>query len=87
MTETHHIVFSGPVQGVFFRSTTKKLADRFGLKGFVSNLPNGSVELMVQGPATTVAKLENRLLMEFSCQIAHKEKLSCDPFDDFEIVR
>jgi len=44
-----HIIISGSVQGVFFRSTTKQAADRIGVKGFVKNLSDGTVETEVQG--------------------------------------
>jgi acylphosphatase len=34
---------SGRVQGVFFRASTKEVADQLGVKGFVKNEPNGDV--------------------------------------------
>lgn len=37
------ITVSGRVQGVGFRYTTKLVADRLGVKGYVKNLDNGSV--------------------------------------------
>ena len=45
-----HIVFSGTVQGVGFRFTVQKYALSFDLKGWVKNLPDGSVEVLVEGP-------------------------------------
>ena len=39
----------GRVQGVFFRANTKKKALELGLKGWIMNKKNGSVELMVEG--------------------------------------
>ena len=47
-TETHLIV-SGTVQGVFFRAKTKDHADRLNLKGYVKNLPDGRVEICIEG--------------------------------------
>ncbi|MEK6973532.1 MAG: acylphosphatase [archaeon] len=44
-----HIIVSGRVQGVFFRAFAKQAADSLGLKGFVRNLQNGSVEAIAQG--------------------------------------
>lgn len=49
-----HIVFSGSVQGVGFRFTALKIANRYHLTGYVRNLPNGSVEMLAQGPAETI---------------------------------
>ncbi|MFX0043068.1 MAG: acylphosphatase [Candidatus Hodarchaeota archaeon] len=51
----------GLVQGVFFRYTTRKVARKLGLTGYVKNLPNGCVLIEAEGP-------ENKLyeLLEFS---------------------
>ena len=45
-----HILFSGQVQGVGFRYTANRIAKRYGLAGFVRNLPDGDVEMLAQGP-------------------------------------
>jgi acylphosphatase len=45
---TYH--FSGHVQGVGFRYTTEDIAARFNVKGYVRNLPDGRVELVMEGP-------------------------------------
>ena len=37
------IKVSGKVQGVFFRASTKAVADQMGIKGFVKNEKDGSV--------------------------------------------
>ena len=44
-----HIYFSGRVQGVGFRFTSRQVAGRFDVAGWVKNLPNGSVEMVVEG--------------------------------------
>jgi acylphosphatase len=49
-----HIVFSGSVQGVGFRFTAMNIANRYHLTGYVRNHPNGSVEMLAQGPAETI---------------------------------
>jgi acylphosphatase len=40
---------SGKVQGVFFRASTKEMADQFQIKGTVRNNPNGSVSIEAEG--------------------------------------
>jgi len=40
---------TGRVQGIFFRSGTKKIADALGITGSVQNLSDGSVEVIAQG--------------------------------------
>ena len=49
-----HIIFRGHVQGVGFRYTTHRIARRYDLVGFVRNLPDGTVEALIQGPAGDV---------------------------------
>ncbi len=41
--------FAGTVQGVGFRYTTERIARRFAVTGYVRNLPDGRVELVVEG--------------------------------------
>jgi acylphosphatase len=50
-------VVSGRVQGVFFRDGTRREASRRGLAGTARNLPDGTVEVVVEGPADDVAAL------------------------------
>ena len=47
----------GRVQGVFFRSSTVKEADRLGVRGRVRNLEDGAVEVVAQGEPDAVAAL------------------------------
>ena len=44
-----HIIISGYVQGVGFRYFINKKAFQLGIKGWVKNTPNGSVEVMAEG--------------------------------------
>ncbi|RKD12351.1 acylphosphatase [Pelobium manganitolerans] len=39
----------GRVQRVFFRASTKSVADQLGIKGFVKNLNDGSVQIHAEG--------------------------------------
>jgi acylphosphatase len=48
--ERREVYYSGRVQGVGFRYTTQYLAAGFQVGGFVRNLPDGRVELVVEGP-------------------------------------
>ena len=45
-----HVHIEGYVQGVFFRASTRDIAERLKLKGWVMNLPDGSVEAVFEGP-------------------------------------
>lgn len=48
------VFVSGKVQGVFYRDTTKKEADKRGVRGWVRNLRDGRVEAVFEGDAKTV---------------------------------
>ncbi len=54
-----HIIVHGLVQGVFFRYNTKKEALSLGLKGYVRNTPNGSVEIVAEGSKDKINELIN----------------------------
>jgi acylphosphatase len=44
-----HLFYSGRVQGVGFRYTVKSLVPGFEVVGVIRNLPDGRVELIVEG--------------------------------------
>jgi acylphosphatase len=48
------IVVRGRVQGVFFRGSAQQEGLRLGLTGQVRNLPDGSVEAIVEGDEKAV---------------------------------
>ena len=47
-------LISGRVQGVFFRASTRNMAQGLGLQGFVRNLPLVKVEAVFEGPRDLV---------------------------------
>ena len=51
----------GRVQGVGFRWFVMREAERLKLGGYVTNLPDGSVEVVSQGPEEALEKLEGQL--------------------------
>ncbi|MFX1321735.1 MAG: acylphosphatase [Promethearchaeota archaeon] len=78
----------GLVQGVFFRYTTRKVARKLGLTGYVKNMPDGGVLIEAEGP-------ENGLfeLLEFSKKgpkyaqvekVEYELKESKNEFKEFE---
>ncbi len=48
------VVVSGLVQGVGFRWYVKRVADDYGVKGYVRNLDDGSVESVAEGDGSAV---------------------------------
>ena len=47
--KTLHIIISGLVQGVGFRSFVKRNAERMGINGWVRNTDDDQLEIVVQG--------------------------------------
>ncbi len=56
-SNSRRFIVSGKVQGVFFRASTKKVADRLGLNGYAKNLQSGQVEVLAQGTADALEQL------------------------------
>ncbi|TRO51427.1 acylphosphatase [Candidatus Bathyarchaeota archaeon] len=52
-----HILVTGRVQGVFYRSETKRNADHHDVKGWIRNLSNGKVEAVFEGEKEDVEML------------------------------
>ena len=50
-------MITGLVQGVSFRSSTKRKADSLGLRGWVKNLENDTVEAVFEGSEDKVKEV------------------------------
>jgi acylphosphatase len=90
MTETaNKIFFSGRVQGVGFRYTSLRIAKRYNLAGYVKNLPDGRVELYIQGPESDVRNCIEEISDQFLSNIRDKEVVDqpvSPQYDQFRIV-
>lgn len=51
------VIVHGRVQGVFFRDTTRRLAEQRGVAGWVRNNGDGTVEAVFEGEAGAVDRL------------------------------
>ena len=49
-----HLIIHGKVQGVFYRDNTQKKASELGLKGYVKNLSDETVEIVAEGSENKV---------------------------------
>ena len=52
-----HIIFSGFVQGVFFRANTRKKAKELEVTGWIKNSPSGKVEAVFEGERDRIQKI------------------------------
>jgi acylphosphatase len=53
----YRVLITGQVQGVNFRAACRRMALQHGVRGWVRNLPDGSVEAAFEGPADDVRHL------------------------------
>ena len=68
-----HVYFSGVVQGVGFRYTVHRYATMLGARGWVRNLPDGRVEMKVEGTRAVLEELIAHLDRHFDGSIRDKE--------------
>ena len=88
--ETVHVLISGKVQGVFFRETSRRLAEKLHLKGWIKNCADGKVEAVVTGDKSDVEQFiefcktgPERAFVE-NVEISKREKTD---FQKFEVIR
>jgi acylphosphatase len=84
-----HIVYSGRVQGVGFRFTVLNVANNYRLAGYVRNLPNSSVETLIQGPAESIDSFQRDIDESFAGYIRQTDAELVPPdtsLTDFKIT-
>lgn len=83
---TYH--FTGHVQGVGFRYTARHMADGHRVTGYVRNLPDGRVELVMEGPEAEMDGVIEGISSELG---RHIRQTTCDAgpatgeFADFSV--
>jgi acylphosphatase len=89
-SERREIHFSGRVQGVGFRYTARQIASRFAVRGFVKNLRDGRVLVVVEGATATLESFVEAVEGEMDRYIERRE-VSILPatgeFTNFEVLR
>ncbi|MFZ4862575.1 acylphosphatase [Sphingobacterium sp. Mn56C] len=86
-----NIKVTGKVQGVYFRATTKAVADQLGVKGFVVNQPDGSVYIEAEGDGFALEALldfcnegTDRAVVE---AVSFTEHDDIKGFQNFEVLK
>ena len=80
-----HVVYYGRVQGVGFRLTTTQIARRYPVQGYVKNMPNRTVELVVQCDAKALNEFLAAVENAFEGHIDRREIREATPNECFEI--
>jgi acylphosphatase len=63
------VIYSGRVQGVGFRFTAASIAKRYPVAGYVRNLRDGTVELVLEGSSANVDAVLAQIADAFSGHI------------------
>ncbi len=70
------IVFRGRVQGVGFRWMTAKAAERFAVRGWVRNEPDGSVRCEVAGEPHEVTAFLDAVEAAMPGHVDHRDEVA-----------
>ena len=85
------VYYSGHVQGVGFRYSVKQLSLEFDVTGWVKNLPDGRVEMVVEGERdeleTFQAAIPDAGLRRFIRETQSRWSEGTGEFRGFEITR
>lgn len=84
-----HLFISGRVQGVFFRENSRRKAEKLELNGWVKNLDDGEVEIILEGDEEEVKKMINWTkkgpIFAKVDKVEIKEEEYKDEFKDFKV--
>ena len=84
-----HVFVTGRVQGVFFRQSTRVMAIKNNVNGWIRNLDDGRVEIVAQGQEQDIDNLStwcktgpaNSRVDDFEL----KEESIAEEFENFEV--
>ncbi len=83
-----HAYYSGRVQGVGFRYTTARIAANYSVNGFVRNMMDGRVEIVVEGEKSNVQAFLDAVTGEMNGYIRDTRTIDepdADKFTGFDI--
>jgi acylphosphatase len=85
-----YCVVNGKVQGVAFRAYAQESATELSVVGYVRNLPDGSVEVVAQGPSEVLKEFveylnEGSLMAEVETVAVEWRSVS-KTFDEFSVL-
>jgi acylphosphatase len=88
--EQRVVRFRGTVQGVGFRYTTCRIADRYAVTGTVRNCADGSVECVVEGSHKEItaflAEVQSAM-GDYVREMTQDTSPATNAFDGFRIIR
>ncbi len=81
--ERRQILYRGLVQGVGFRYTTRRLATRFDVTGYVRNVPDGQVLVVAEGQPDEVKRFLSAVKAEMGSYIEGARESVTPPTGEF----
>lgn len=89
MKKQYHLFFSGTVQGVGFRFTSRSLAQKHQVKGWVKNLSDGRVEIIAESEEENLGNFLADLKENFKQNISDvdkEEEEATGQYQDFHVA-
>ncbi|WP_353662579.1 acylphosphatase [Hydrogenimonas sp. SS33] len=88
----YRCISKGKVQGVWYRRSVREMAEAAGFKGTVRNLPDGTVESVVDVSDEAALEAFKKILykgspMSMVLDVQCEEIPPGRPFESFEVVR
>ena len=87
---TDHLIIKGKVQGVFYRATAKKMADKLKVSGWIRNTNEGDVEAMVTASSDALNEFIAWCKQGPGTAMVSEVIVTAQPdksFEDFKIIR
>ncbi|WP_457607811.1 acylphosphatase [Nitratifractor sp.] len=82
--ESFRLIVSGKVQGVFYRKFVSQKLRALGIQGYVRNLPDGRVEVVVRA---TDEELERILeILKEGSPLSEVEGITVERLDEDELI-
>lgn len=78
------------MQGVFFRETSRQLAEKLDIKGWIKNTPDGKVEALITGEEKALSAFVNFCKSGPERAVVDEVKVSNQykiDFEKFEVIR
>src|SRR2546421_12898787 len=76
--------FSGRVQGVGFRYTVQNLALQYNVRGYVRNMADGRVELVMEGPEGEMKSLVDDVAQKMNGYIKRVDQSTAPATGEFK---
>ena len=76
--------FSGRVQGVGFRYTVQNLALQYNVHGYVKNMADGRVELVMEGPESEMKSLVDDVAQKMNGYIKRVDQSTAPATGEFK---